>query len=740
MRKKYFKNLFIILALFAYLASNAEKVDSINKKTIDSLNVALSKEIVDSTKIKILFQICEVYGYYDTQTLILANQAMQLAISTNDVFNEAKAHFIIGNYYYYNRFFQLSINHFLSANELFASIKMPSQQLNCIHLLGILHRRINKLQEAIEYHFESLKIAEQLGNKGKISAAYFSIGDVYYIMEQWDKCLEYYDKSLQIDLELNDSSGIASNYLNMGIVNTHIKNKSIEALQYYNRALNIYRHIGNDDGVSMVLNNIGIVYLDLEEYDKALKYLFESYEMDKKAGKIEGIAYSLNSIGDVYFKMGLYHKAIEYQFQALEMTKELYLKQIIFKSLSEIYEKMKDFKNSLQYFKLHTALKDSVFTESNTEIINNLSLQYQTEKREKELELKNVIIHKNNERMRRQKTVILFSIAFILILFIGIWFFRREYKVKKRANSILELQNREIIQQKEEIQSQRDELEILNAELKQKNEEITAQRDEINEKSNIIELKSRNITDSILYAGRIQKAILPPKDLLDKVIPNRMIIYQPCQIIGGDFYWVNLIQQYTYIAVADCTGHGVPGAFMSMLGITQLNEVINKYNVLEPAQILNQIRDSIKKSLHQTNDDSLQKDGMDIAICAIDSEKNVLKFAGAYISLYLFRNNQMQVLSADRMPVAVYADEQPFTQHVIQLQKDDIFYLFTDGYNSQFGGKYGHKFLSKKFIELLQQIHTFPLDKQKELLIEKHNDWKNDYEQVDDITIVAIQV
>ncbi|NOZ46100.1 MAG: SpoIIE family protein phosphatase [Chlorobi bacterium] len=294
-----------------------------------------------------------------------------------------------------------------------------------------------------------------------------------------------------------------------------------------------------------------------------------------------------------------------------------------------------------------------------------------------------------------------------------------EQKVKERTAEI-ERQKEEIIDQKDEIEAQRD--------------MVTEQRDEI--------LKQKEeITASIMYAQRIQNAVLPPQSMIKDSLSDHFILFKPRDIVSGDFYWMKQIGETTIITAADCTGHGVPGAFMSMLGMTLLNEIVRNKEITQANHVLDELRNQIKLSLRQTGKEGEAKDGMDIALCVIDHKKKILQFAGAYNPLYLYRNNELMEIKADRMPIGVYIkDNEPFTNHEIKLKKGDTFYLFSDGFVDQFGGEKGNKFKTKAFKQLLLDIHSKPMPEQKEELNSTFENWRGKHDQIDDVLVIGIRI
>ncbi len=258
-----------------------------------------------------------------------------------------------------------------------------------------------------------------------------------------------------------------------------------------------------------------------------------------------------------------------------------------------------------------------------------------------------------------------------------------------------------------------------------------------------IEKQNRDIKQSIYYARRIQQAALPPKSFIDQLLPHNFILYLPRDIVSGDFYWVSKIRDKILIAVADCTGHGVPGAFMSMLGIAFLNEIVAKieYESLEPNVILNTLRDYVIRFLKQEDSPHSTKDGMDIAFCLIDKRNDELHFSGANNPLWVVREGEFIEFKGDDMPIGIfYHINESFTNHIFKIQPGDTIYLFTDGYADQFGGPKGKKFMTRRFRELILQIAHLPMHKQKEILLERHLQWKGDRKQLDDILVMGIRL
>lgn len=278
-------------------------------------------------------------------------------------------------------------------------------------------------------------------------------------------------------------------------------------------------------------------------------------------------------------------------------------------------------------------------------------------------------------------------------------------------------------------------------EIQEKAEEIRVQRDEIVKQRDEILGQKEEITASINYAKRIQNAVLPLQDHFHKAFHDNFILFKPRDIVSGDFYWIAEDKNKIYFTAADCTGHGVPGAFMSMLGISSLNEIINNENDnLTANRILNLLREKIKFSLHQTGKEGENKDGMDIALCIFNKKSNILEYAGAYNPLYLIRNGELHEYKADRMPIGIYhIEKESFTNNEIEIKKDDIIYIFSDGYADQFGGPAQSKFKSANMKKMLLEIWNRPMEEQKQIIEERFNKWKGKLDQIDDIILIGIK-
>jgi serine phosphatase RsbU (regulator of sigma subunit) len=373
--------------------------------------------------------------------------------------------------------------------------------------------------------------------------------------------------------------------------------------------------------------------------------------------------------------------------------------QAIYEDISEVYTRMGNYKQALEYHKLFTEVKDTISRKETLDMISEMQVKYETEAVIKDNQLLTAQSELSDVKLRQQRIAIYFFIFVLLSISALVVLLVRQNNQKKRAN----------------------------LELAQKNALITEQKKEI--------------TDSIQYASRIQSALLPPGDYIDKLIPERFIIYMPRDIVSGDYYWITEKNGKVICVAADCTGHGVPGAFMSMLGIAFLNEIVSKQDDLHTDEILNELRAHVIKSLHQTGKEGESQDGMDIALYTLDLESNKLEYSGANNSLFIFRDSELVELKADKMPIGIHTRADiPFTRHHVDIQSKDMIYSFSDGYPDQFGGPQQKKFMVKNFKNVLSNIHTKQVKEQKTILEKTLHEWMAETDQVDDILVIGIRV
>lgn len=554
-------------------------------------------------------------------------------------------------------------------------------------------------------YLKALDILEETNNQIGIASALMGIGNVYSIQKNSEKAIEYQQKSLEIRKELKDSLGIAASYNNIGSIYMELKDY-YKALEYHFSSLAIKEKLNHWKGMSSSYGNIGTAYKELGELDKALEFQQKALEIRRKINNMKGMVMSYTDIGNIYHELKQYNRAFSNQKKALEIAKKVSYKEgemNALLSLSITSEKLRKFDKSLSYYKAYVSQKDSMYSIEKSKEIADLESVYITEKQKQLIEIlekDNVIqelkinTQEKEISVEKSKAVAIYSVLALVLCFA----FFLIYTVIKR---------------------------------KKANEIIAFQKE-------IVEEKNKEITDSITYAKRIQEAILPSVDQLNKYLKNGFILYQPKDIIAGDFYWMQPNGDDVLYAVADCTGHGVPGAMVSVVCHNALNRAVREYNLSDPALILDKTREIVIETFDKGKREI--NDGMDVALCTINFGAMKINFSGANNPFYLVRNNKLIEIKGDRQPIGKYTTPNSFTSHQMDLKKGDSIYIFSDGYADQFGGEKGKKFMYKSFRKLILSINHQTMEKQKEILKSTYKEWMGDLEQVDDICILGIKI
>ncbi len=690
-----------------------------------TLTVEVYRQLKDTTNI--ISSSLAVSDYLSSvnpsRAIQFAEEALALAISTNNKNFIGKANMTIGAAYYAQSNYVSALKACEKAVEVFRETGNKADLGVVLNTIGVIYKNWGDYQKAIDYYQQNLNLQESIGDTIQMGRAYANIGNIYfYVGIDLDKALYNYDKSIRFFESKKQFLLVAQQLNSMGLVYKEQKDYG-EALVYFKRALKEFKSQNYKPGIASAQVNIGNVYLEGDNFSDALLYCKEALRINQETGNNKEVGSNYRDLGRIYFKWGKYGESLQYFNQALKINKELgHKKEVyeLYKNIAEVYEKQGLYKTALDNFKNYNALKDSTISEGYLKQISELETKYETDRKDKELiiqkaELKEKIneaalnkaeLEKKDAENKRQRLLIYSFILGLIIVFVFSIILYKQFREKKKANILLEEQNIE-------IKHQRD----------------------------MIYLQKQEITDSIHYAKRIQTAILPPDRILEKNLAEHFILYRPRDIVSGDYYWMTETGNKTIVLAADCTGHGVPGAFMSMLGVSFLNEIVNKQGITKPNLILNELRRNIVDALHQTGKEGEAQDGMDVAVVCIDHKTMKAEFAGAYNPLYLIRNSELTEYEADRMPIGIHIKGgTEFTNNQLDVQKGDTMYIFSDGYVDQFGGEKSKKFMAKRLKELLIEIFTEPLEKQAKILNSTIEKWKGNIEQIDDILVIGLKI
>jgi len=586
------------------------------------------------------------------------------------------------------------------ALQLANTLRFVSGVAKSNNFLGIINLTQGNYDVAIELHLNSLRLYEKMTDKYGIGSSLVNLGVVYYYLDYLEKANEYYIKALNIWRELDIKKQIAGTYNNIAIVFREQK-KYVESLDYYSRSLSIREDLNDKKGISECLNNIGTLHARLNEHKKAISYYKRSLIIDEERDDKMGISIILFNISELHYKQNDLKKAKKYLKRSLDIVDEIEaddMKKSIYESYANIYSKENRFEDAFKYHKLYSQIKDSLFNAESSQQIAEMETKYQSAKKEQEItllnkenEINSLELSKKEAEVNKQRIIIFSSFGILIFAIIfGLLLYNR-YLLKQKAHSLLQRKNKQI-------------------------------------------------TDSINYARRIQNAILPSDQLIHQCLPNSFVLFKPKSVVSGDFYWIHKHEHEIMFAALDCTGHGVPGAFMSMIGNTLLNEIVAEKEITKPSEVLKQLHAGVNKALNQENSRTSSKDGMDLAFCTLDPETLSLQYAGSHNPLYIIRNDKLQETLGDTLYIGDDRFGNDYTNHTLQVQKDDMIYLFTDGYPDQQGGPLNKKFYYQKFRKLLLDIHKKPMDDQKEHLDQAMADWMGVNEQIDDILVFGVKV
>lgn len=701
---------FLVVFIFCFSNFISEGQNS----NVDSLLALLETAKEDTNKITTLNLLSRqlwLTGNYN-ESKQYANKALLLSLKLNYAMGAANAHNILGNISWNQGNYPEAIKYHFKSLELREKIGDRQGIANSLNNIGLIFWNQGNYPQAIAYHYKALRIREDIGDNDGAATSFNNIGLIYYFQGDLHKALEYYFKSVKIKESSGDKAGLATLFMNIGNIYDDQKNFT-KAYEYHAKALKIREEIGDKTGIATSLNNLGINFFIQNNYSTAYNYFIQALKIEEEIGNKQEMATSLNNIGLVYMKQNKFKDALVYSLKSLSLAREVgeldFMKEAE-KTLSEIYEHLNDNAKALKHYKSYIGMRDSLVNKENTKKTVQQQMQYEFDKKEalaqadynNKMEKQKLI---TDAKSRKQKIIIISVIAGFLLVSAFAIFILQTLRLTRKQKKIIEIQKTEV---------------------------------EVSKK--IIERKNVDITDSISYAKRIQEAKLPGLDEIYSVFPESFVLFKPKDIVSGDFYYFKTKPEGFIIASADCTGHGVPGALMSMIGSEKLDEAVSQYS--DPSEILSKLNIGMKSSLRQSKNDESTKDGMDIALCRI--EKNgMINFAGANRPLWIIRNGEqaMEEFEPTKRGIGGITDEtQYFLTKQIGLNTGDTFYIFSDGYADTFSGKSGKKLKTRKFKELLLGIQNKTMDEQKKFLEDFIENWRAGIDQVDDILVIGVRL
>lgn len=549
---------------------------------------------------------------------------------------------------------------------------------------------------ALENLSDSLAWFSENPSENGFAKALYLKGNIYESFGDYEKALEYCLNSLKLSSEINDGATEAEAASQLGLIYTRLCNFP-KALEYYRQGLKLREDLNDENAVASSLNRIGMLMRLTKKHDESIEYYFKSLAIRRKNKQDTSIPWTLLGIASTYEDMGKVDEALKYYEQGMTGGGDRRCILQCMMGSGRIYSLKGDKK------KADERLEESLRIAEDLKALSLISEAYSA-------------LAKHYESTGQTGKALEY------------------YKLYQKTRESV---------QSEEAQSRFRNIEISHAiEKSEQEKEIFRLRHvELKKAYDIIEEKNNDITASINYASRIQRALLPDPHEIPGLAEKCFFLYFPKDIVSGDFYWFSQSWEKLIIVAGDCTGHGVPGALMSMLGISFLEEIVNNREITDSGKILNELRKEVQRALKQKGESGEAKDGMDISLCVIDGIKKIIQYSGAYNNLYFIHKGELTEYPADRMPIGIFdLSDRKFSSQEIPYKPGDLIYMFSDGYADQFGGPRIKKFKYSQLKELLLSVHLKPLEEQKKRLGKAFLDWKGENPQIDDVTIVGMKL
>lgn len=687
-------------------------LNSFSQHNIDSLNYVINRSKDELTRLKAYVMLSEVCQPNEIEKN--ATRALQLAdhlIETSDrsekeVLLKLKGKAInnLGFAAQYSGDLIKARRNFILSGKLQESIQDMDGLATSLGNIGFTYHMQGIIPKAIEYYTKALNIQEESHDKHGAAVSYANLADIYRTHNETKKAIEYYEKSLQIGQDLELTKVISHALSSLSGTNYQLGD-TVKSLKYLNEAILLQEKTNDYQGLANSLIIKGNIYVEINDLINANHCFTRAYKLTNNNNDAYGLSQANENLASLNLKLKNYPLAKKYATDALKIAEEIGV-PIITRNASELLSKINaatgNYQEAYTYYKTYIQFKDSIANEGTRKTALRNSLNAEFEKKENAIrEQQELERTKAKEKNRAQLIVIYVSIFSLVVVGVFSIFLIRSLRQNKKVNKLIVKQN-----------------ELLET------------------KNWIIEEKQKELMDSINYAKRIQYTLLAHNDFLNSNLPEHFIYFNPKDIVSGDFYWATLTENKFYLAVCDSTGHGVPGAFMSLLNIGFLTEAINEEGIHKPNEIFNYVRKRLIASISKEG----QKDGFDGVLICFDKETNKITYAAANNEPVLIRDNKIIELEGDRMPVGMGERVHDFNLYTIDYKKDDLLYLYTDGFADQFGGPRGKKFKYKQLNELLISNCNKTLNEQFMIIQQSFDTWKGDLEQIDDVCVIGIKL
>ncbi len=654
-------------------------------------------------------------GRYD-DALIILTLSKKWVFTEKSIRHHGSWYFNNGLTYDYSGIFDSAFVNYNKALPYFIKIGKKYYEAQVYSNMGIAYLYKGESKNALKELLKALKISERYKYDDITSTVTTNLGGIYFNLGDYDKAYRCFMKQINKGNE-NNQGVISSSYYNIGMI--HFKRNQLDSSEYY-LDLNYSMSEKLNDKMSMAdaLAGLGAVKRRQGKYDEAADNYQRSMKLMHELDATMSYHLYLNA-SLLYAQLQNKKLALAYHDTAVMIANKspsMEKKASIVHSLAQVYGSFGDYKNAYSELLKYTELNDSIYSDANTKEIENLKMEHDLEKKENEVKLNEKIKREKQKAKleaeaaaqdKRNKSIIIGVVAFAILIVVFALIVYRRFQISKKQNRIIELQKKEVMHQKE-----------------------------------IVEEKNKEIVDSINYAKRLQEAILPSEKNWFEQLPESFIFYKPKDIVAGDFYWLDVMEKNgaknILFAAADCTGHGVPGALVSVVCSNALNRSVNEFGMTDPGKILDKTTDLVIETFIKSG--SEVKDGMDISLVSLSYSALALQWSGANNPLWIIRSGELLEWKADKQPVGMYFDRKEFTTHSVEIQKGDLIYVFSDGYGDQFGGERKKKFKESSMKKLLLANWFSPMNEQKKILEREFRNWKGDLEQIDDVCVIGVKI
>ncbi|GEM_PF-3691695 len=776
------KPCFLFLLLLLPLLSQGQK-----DRKHDSIVHLIDKTSNDSLKALHYLDLGDLYQYRQQDSaLSYYREALNLAKEGGYTRLAGKCLNYIAVVYIYRSEYDQTIRYLRKSIALKEKAGDRGGMANGYNNLGVIHKNQGNFSKALEYYQKAAGIRQEMAgqlkdstsqgnNTEKLGQANNNLGNIHFQFGNYTQAVSFYKKGLEHFEKINDHQGISACYNNIGNVFEEQQNY-FKARQYYRRALELNRRIGNVPNIGTCLNNLGEVHLKQNQIPRARENFEESLEYRRKVNDKRGISGVYSNLAMIYMKKGDYNRSQDYLHDALKLDNEIgdkkgmaedmismakvHLKQEqiprainiarqgkeladsleiplqqkkSLKILAQAFEKRGNYRKALSFTRQFEQIEDRLFNKEKNQMVEAIETRYQLEQKQKEIERQEHLLNRQQDLIEKhevEKYALMGGGLVVLILSVLIYIY---YRNKRRSYRLL-------AEQKEEIESQ-------NEELLQQNEQISRQRDELERQRQLTQSKKEELhnKDSELiregqYARRIQSSLLMSTRTLRQLFRGHFLFFQPRDMVSGDFYWVRQKNDQIAFAVVGCTGHGVPGAFMSMLGMSFLNEAAAGMEHFQAGELLNRLRHKVAHALQQEDPAEDDHDKLEVALCVWDLPGHRLQFAGSQRPLYLYRQGELIEFLPDDISIARQTQlEESFQSRVLDLQPQDMIYLFTRGLYRQKSQDRQQEMGLERLRGLLSEVHQLPAHQQKEKVVEYWENWKGEAPQHADVLLMGMR-